>query len=122
MASRRRVRLPPTGVFEWSAAPAGASIFDANGKEPGGPTAGKPVKLIRAPGTHSFTARIEGLSDVTATLTVRKGEDKPHTFLFDYGSVRLDSAPPGATISTEGKVLGLTPATFVQKPGLKSSY
>ena len=122
MVSIRPVLVTTNGVFELSSDPAGASIFDSNGKELGRATAGQPVKLIRAPGTHSFTARIEGLSDVTATLTVRKGEDKPHTFLFDYGSVRLDSAPPGATISTEGKVLGLTPATFVQKPGLKSSY
>jgi hypothetical protein len=125
--STPRVRpslLTSNGIFELSAEPAIASahIFDATGKELGRTGAGNPVKVTLAPGQYSFAARMDGLNDVTATLQVQKREIKKHTFVFDYGTARLESVPPGATITANGKQVGVTPATFVQKPGTTVSY
>ncbi len=120
--SLRQVLLTTNGVFELSAEPGAATILDASGKEIGRTTSGNPFTTNVAPGTYSFTARTEGLNDVAATLTVGKREVKKHTFVFDYGTVRLESDPPGAAISVGGKIPGFAPQTFVQKPGTKVNY
>lgn len=114
--------LSNNGIFQLAADPPGARIFDATGKELGRATADNPVKAILAPGQYTFTARMDGLNDVTETLQVEKRETKKHTFAFDYGSARLESLPAGATISVDGKRVGETPSTFIQKPGTKVSY
>jgi hypothetical protein len=110
------------GTFNLMSDPVNAKIFDAGGRELGQTGPGRPVAVSTNPGSYQFFARLEGLGEVTANLTVGKREKKEHTFLFDYGSVRLESDPPGATISMNGKPLGATPKTFVQKPGTKVSY
>lgn len=110
------------GVFELTSDPPNARIFDATGKELGRTEAGKPVMVPSLPGTYQFLARIDGLRDVEATLAVAKRQRTNHVFHFDYGSVKLDSIPPGASISTNGKSIGVTPATFVQRPGVKVIY
>jgi len=125
--STARVRpslLTSNGIFELSAEPAiaAAHIFDARGKELGRTSAGNPVRVTLAPGQYSFAARIDGLNEVAATLQVQKREIKKYTFVFDYGTARLESVPPGATITANGKQVGVTPATFVQKPGTTVSY
>jgi len=119
----RRVALVTTnGVFELSSDPADAVILNAAGKEIGRTAAGKPVVITVAPDNHAFTARTEGLGDVTASLSVKRSEVKQHTFVFDYATVLLESAPPGAAISRDGQPRGSTPAKFVQKPGSKNAY
>lgn len=110
------------GVFELTSEPVDARIFDASGKELGQTATGTPLMVPNLPGTYQFVARLEGLADVAATLAVEKRQRTNHTFRFDYGSVVLDSVPPGATVSKDGKRLGVTPATFIQKPGTKVSY
>jgi hypothetical protein len=110
------------GIFNLMSDPVNARIFDAAGRELGQTAPDRPVAVSTNPGSYQFLARLEGLSDLTANLTVGKRESKEHTFRFDYGSVRLESDPPGATISVNGKPLGATPKTFVQKPGAKVSY
>jgi len=110
------------GTFNLMSDPVNARIFDAAGKELGQTAPDHPVTLSTNPGNYQFSARLEGLSDVTANLTVGKRESKEHTFHFDYGAVRLESDPPGATISLNGKSLGATPKKLVQKPGTKVSY
>jgi hypothetical protein len=124
MARIRPSLLTSNGVFELSAEPANATahILDANGKELGTTSGGNPIKVTLAPGQYAFTAHMDGLTDVTTTLPVQKREIKKHTFVFDYGTARLESVPPGATITANGKQLGITPATFVQKPGSTVSY
>jgi len=116
--------LTSNGIFELTTEPAigTAHILDANGKELGLSDSGKPLRVTLAPGQYSFAARMDGLSDVAATLQVQKREVKKHTFVFDYGTVKLESVPPGATISAYGKRMGVTPATLVQRPGTKFSY
>jgi hypothetical protein len=116
--------LTSNGVFELSAEPASATahILDANGKELGTTSGGNPIKVTLAPGQYAFDARMDGLNDVTNTLQVQKREIKKHTFVFDYGTARLESVPPGATITANGKQLGDTPALFVQKPGSTVIY
>ena len=110
------------GIFELSAEPGDALILDSTGKEIGRTTTGTPFTTNFPPGTYTFTARMEGLNDVVATLPVGKREVKKYTFIFDYGTVRLESLPPGASITANGKILGTTPARLVQKPGLKTVY
>jgi hypothetical protein len=116
--------LTSNGIFELNAEPASATahIFDGNGKELGTTSGGNPIKVTLTPGQYAFSARMDGLNDVTATLPVQKREIKKHTFVFDYGTARLESVPPGATITANGKQVGITPATFVQKPGNTVSY
>jgi len=115
--------LTTNGVFEFSSDPATATILDSTGKELGRTAPGTPLKLSMAPGNYSFGARVEGLNDITPLpLSVAKREVKKHTFVFNYGTVLLDSAPQGATITADGRSLGVTPATFIQKPGTKVNY
>jgi hypothetical protein len=123
--SRPNVRpmlVSDNGVFELSSDPPAALILDSKGIEVGRTSSGQALKLSRVPGNYSFTARIDGLGDVGAALTVNKREIKKHTFVFDYGSVSITSEPDAAAVSTDGKALGFTPATFIQKPGAKVAY
>ena len=128
LRDKERISLKPSlqttnGVFELSTElPAGATIVDASGKAIGRTTPGKPIVLTVAPGKYSFTARTEGLSDVTAILSVGRGALEKHLFSFEYGSVRLESEPPGAAVVVDGKPQGATPRTFIQKPGLVVRY
>jgi hypothetical protein len=110
------------GVFQLMSEPVNARIFDAAGRDLGQTSPDRPVTVSTNPGTYQFLARLEGLGDLTANLTVGKRENKEHTFRFDYGSVRLESEPPGASISINGKSVGVTPKTFVQKPGATINY
>ena len=118
----RPVLVSDNGVFEFTADPVDALIVDDKGKEVGRTAADRPLKISRTPGTYSFIAHHDGLADVTATLQVSKREVKKFTFAFDYASVLLKSDPPGAAVLVDDKALGFTPATFVQKPGVKVSY
>jgi hypothetical protein len=117
--------LTSNGIFELSAEPAigTAHIFDdASGKELGRTSGGNPVRIYFPPGQFAFAAKMDGLDDVRASLQVQKRETNRHTFVFDHGTVKLESVPPGATITANGKHIGITPATFVQKPGIRASY
>jgi hypothetical protein len=129
VADKALARVKPSllsnnGEFDFTTDPAivTAHILDSAGKELGRTGAGSPLKLNLAPGQYSFLARVDGLSDVPATLQIQKREIKNHTFVFDCGTVRLESVPPGATISIDRKLIGVTPKTFVQKPGATVSY
>jgi hypothetical protein len=114
--------ITSNGIFELSAEPGDALILDSTGKEIGRTTTGTPFTTNFPPGTYTFTARMEGLNDVVATLPVGKREVKKYAFIFDYGTVLLDSLPPGASITANGKMVGTTPAKLVQKPGVKTIY
>ena len=95
--SLRQVLLTTNGVFELSADPGAATIFDSTGKEIGRTTPGVAFTTNVAPGTYSFTARTEGLNDVAAALTVGKREVRKHTFVRG-----LRDAPPGRSLSPPG--------------------
>jgi hypothetical protein len=110
------------GLFEITSDPPNARIFDGTGKELGGMTNGRPLSISTNPGTYSFLARLEGLADVATTLTVQKRQKTPYTFHFDYGSVRLETEPPEATITVDGKPAVTSLRTFIQKPGAEVSY
>jgi hypothetical protein len=111
------------GLCELTSEPVNAQIFDPSGKDFGRTMAGVPLLVSNmVPGTYQFVARLDGLGDVTATLTVEKRKKTNHTFRFDYGSIVLGSVPSGASVLRDGKQVGVTPATFVQKPGTEVSY
>lgn len=110
------------GIFELASDPPNAKILDGTGKELGVTSSSEPVRVPSLPGTYRFLARLEGLTDVAVTMAVKNHQVTNHTFHFDYGSVLLESAPPGASILRDGKEIAKTPATLVQKPGTKYSY
>jgi hypothetical protein len=110
------------GIFALASDPPNAKILDASGKELGVTSASEPVRVPSLPGTYQFLARLEGLADVAVTMAVKNHQTTNYTFHFDYGSVRLESTPPGASILKDGKEVAKTPATLVQKPGTKYSY
>jgi hypothetical protein len=120
--SVRQRLVSDNGLFQFTSDPADALILDGQGKELGRTKSGEPLSVNLPPGSYSFTARINGLADVSMNFTIAKRQVKPYTFPFDYGSVSLTSDPPGAAISVDGRAVGFTPATLVQKPGVKVSY
>jgi hypothetical protein len=129
VADKATARVRPSllsnnGEFDFTVVPAVAiaHIFEAGGKELGRASEGNPYKTNVPPGQYSFVARVDGLNDVPATLQVQKREIKKYAFVFDCGTVRLETEPPGATISVNGKEIGTTPKTLVQKPGVTVSY
>ncbi len=109
------------GTIELRAAPGPALIIGSDGKERGRAFADTPLKLPLAPGKYSFTARMQGLDDVVAELTVESGVATPHTFAFDFGTVEWVTEPVPATVSL-GDQSHSTPASFIQKPGVPSTY
>ncbi|MEO8427408.1 MAG: PEGA domain-containing protein [Verrucomicrobiota bacterium] len=120
--SVRPVLLSTNGLFEFSASPAAAMILDATGRELGRASSDHPLQVTVAPGTYSFMARTEGLSDMVKKFEVTKRQIIKYTFEFDCGAVRFESIPAGASISVDGRALGITPSTFLQKPGVKIPY
>jgi hypothetical protein len=105
----------PTRILIESSPP-GAVIFGTGQLNPPKTTAGKTgIKL--APGQHTLTAHVEGLSDVVTNFTLEKRESKTIHFNFEYGTVHLESQPAKASILVDGKELGKTPMTIYQKPG-----
>lgn len=110
------------GLFEFTSDPPDAVILDGKGTVLGQTHSGQALRQTRVPGNYVFKAHIDGLADVQAELTVTKRQVLPYTFQFKYGSVAISSEPSGAAVSVDDKVLGLTPKTFIQKPGLKVTY
>ncbi len=80
-------------------------------------TTQKPAKIVLPPGQHTLTAHVEGLADIVTNFTLDSRETRTVHFGFEYGTVRLESQPPGASVRVEGRELGKTPVTLFQKPG-----
>ncbi len=69
-------------------------------------------------GDHRLTATYPGLDPVSTNLAVARSGDTRFTFQFNYGTVAITSAPPGAVIiDAAGQRIGLTPTNLHLKPG-----
>jgi hypothetical protein len=95
--------------------PPGAVVLEAGGQMV--KTAQKPAKIVLPPGQHTLTAHYEGLADMVTNFTLDSRETRTIHFGFEYGTVRLESQPAGASVRVEGRELGKTPVTLFQKPG-----
>jgi sulfatase-modifying factor enzyme 1 len=109
------------GVLELKSEPVTASIVDSDGRIVGRASPDTLLVLTRAPGTYSLAAQADGLDVVPVILTVESLKTNQHTFVFDYGLVEWRSEPVPAAVSL-GTQTRVTPATFVQKPGVATSY
>jgi hypothetical protein len=114
---------PPAGngFLELKAEPVPASIVDSDGRIVGRASPDTPLSLTRPPGTYSLAAQADGLDVVPVILTVDSLKTNQHTFVFDYGLVEWRSEPVPAAVSL-GAQTRVTPATFVQKPGVAATY
>jgi formylglycine-generating enzyme required for sulfatase activity len=93
--------------------PPGASIL-VDGVDEGK----APLTLDLPAGSCEVAARYRNWPESRQTVTVRRGENPPVAFDFHNGSVKITSAPGGATIVENGSELGQTPCLIEEvEPG-----
>jgi hypothetical protein len=84
--------------------PPGAEIFL------GGIALGRAPLTVDLPvGSQDLAARYRNWPEAIQTVTVRAGDNPPVDFAFHTGSVKITSAPAGATVLGDGSPLGQTP-------------
>ncbi len=105
-------------IFAWGSVavtsdPAGAQIFAA------GEARGKTPQRVELPaGRHQVTVKYQDWPEQTREVTIEHGKDAVANFEFSNGSVKITSAPGGATVLQFGKELGQTPLLIEEvKPG-----
>ena len=102
-----------TGKLAISSEPPGAEIV-VDGKARGI----APLELELPAGVHHFVARHAGWPAEERDVAVQKGRLASASFEFANGSVKIISAPAGATVVHEGRELGATPLLLEDvKPG-----
>jgi serine/threonine protein kinase len=93
-----------SGRFSVASDPPGADIFLGAASE------GKaPLTLELATGSYELIARYRNWPESRQTVTVQSGGNPPVEFTFHNGSVKITSAPGGATVVANGAALGHTP-------------
>lgn len=103
--------------------PPGAEVYLGNSRLGRGQQL-TPFQLELPEGEYRFRARHPALGELEEqrylSSKVGNGDSQSNQveFRFPYGSVRLNSAPPGAAVISEGRPLGRTPLTLsVVPPG-----
>lgn len=100
----------PTDV---TSEPSGAEIF-VDGKSRGR----TPVRLELQARPHQLLAHLDGWPDEQQKINVEAQRANAAHFVFANGSVKITSAPGGATVMASGKELGQTPLVIEEvKPG-----
>ena len=102
-----------SAIVSLTSEPAGAEILVDN------KTQGKaPVRAELRCGSHELSARIDGWPEQHQTMeVVAKRENAAH-FVFRNGSVKISSAPSGATVFEGERELGRTPLLIQEvRPG-----
>ena len=93
--------------------PSGAEIF-VDGK-PHGRT---PLRLDLPARSHELVAHLDGWPDEQQKIDINAQRENAAHFVFANGSVKITSAPGGATVIANGKELGQTPLVIEEvKPG-----
>jgi serine/threonine protein kinase/formylglycine-generating enzyme required for sulfatase activity len=93
--------------------PGGAEIF-VDGKSRGR----TPLRVNLPARPHELVARLDGWPDEQQKIDVDAKRDNAVRFVFANGSVKITSAPGGATVIANGKDLGQTPLVIEEvKPG-----
>jgi len=93
--------------------PSGAEI-SVDGK-----TRGRtPLRLELPARSHDLTAHLDGWPNEQQKIDIDPQHENVVHFVFANGSVKITSAPGGATVTTSGKELGQTPLVIEEvKPG-----
>jgi serine/threonine protein kinase len=93
--------------------PNGAEIF-VDGKSRGR----APLRLDLPAHVHDLVAHLDGWPDEQQKIDVNAQRENAAHFVFANGSVKITSAPGGATVIANGKDLGQTPLVIEEvKPG-----
>ena len=93
--------------------PNGAEVF-VNGKLRGR----TPLRLDLPARAHELVAHLDGWPDEQQKIDVDAQRESTAHFVFANGSVKITSAPGGATVIANGKELGQTPLVIEEvKPG-----
>ena len=101
------------GTLNVTSEPPGAEILvdgTARGKTP--------CRIDVPARSHELVARLNGWPNEQQTITARAKQENPAHFVFANGSVKITSAPSGATVRTGDRELGQTPLVVEEvKPG-----
>ncbi|MFZ3376273.1 MAG: bifunctional serine/threonine-protein kinase/formylglycine-generating enzyme family protein [Chthoniobacterales bacterium] len=93
--------------------PAGAEVF-VDGTSRGH----TPLQIELPARPHELVAHLDGWPDERQSLTVEAQHENFAHFVFANGSVKITSAPGGATVIANGRELGQTPLVIEEvKPG-----
>jgi formylglycine-generating enzyme required for sulfatase activity len=93
--------------------PTGAEIF-VDGKSRGR----APLRLELPARLHELVAHLDGWPDEQQKIDINPQHENAAHFVFANGSVKITSAPGGATVTANGKELGQTPLVIEEvKPG-----
>ena len=77
-----------------------------------------PLRLELPARAHELVAHLDGWPDERQKINVEPQRENAAHFVFANGSVKLTSAPGGATVTANGKELGQTPLVIEEvKPG-----
>ena len=93
-----------SGSLKIESEPPGAEIL-VNGTSAGV----TPLDLSVAEGTHALIARLRRWPEQPRSVEVAAEKPREERFIFPFGSVKITSAPGGATILADGKEIGRTP-------------
>ena len=96
-----------------SSEPSGAEIF-VDGK----PRGRTPLRVDLPTRSHELVAHLNGWPDEQEKIDVSAQQENAAHFVFANGSVKITSAPGGATVTANGRELGQTPLVIEEvKPG-----
>lgn len=77
-----------------------------------------PLRLELPARSHELIAHLDGWPSEQQKIDIESGRENPVHFVFANGSVKITSAPGGATVLAKGKELGQTPLVIEEvKPG-----
>jgi formylglycine-generating enzyme required for sulfatase activity len=84
-------------------------------KRPSGKT---PLEITLPARVHDIVAHLDGWPDQQQTVTIQTDQKNEFHFVFANGSVKVSSAPAGATVLADGRERGQTPCVIEDvKPG-----
>ncbi|GAB7015478.1 PEGA domain-containing protein [Methanogenium cariaci] len=120
--SLKKIPSPSTGSIQVTSNPAYASI-SVNGIYHGETTPGTPLVISGlTPGRYSVQATLTGYSDAVTSATVNAGAATPVSFSLSpvtpditTASLKVTSAPSGATVYVDNILAGVSPLTI---PGI----
>ena len=102
-----------SATTNFTSEPSGAEIF-VDGKSRGR----TPLRLDLPSRPHELLAHLDGWPDEQQRIDVDAQRENTAHFVFANGSVKITSAPGGATVIANGKNFGQTPLVIEEvKPG-----
>jgi hypothetical protein len=84
----------------------------------GAPRGKTPLRIEVPARLHELTARFDGWPDERQTIDLKPNQENSARFVFANGSIKITSAPGGASVLSNGRELGRTPLVIEEvKPG-----